>query len=84
MLHWNGSRAFNPVNCGFDSRRGYMALTPKYKKNARVRYMTRDKNATVVASDTTRSFRVVYYILRVDGDSRDTYDVSESELRPPR
>jgi hypothetical protein len=61
-----------------------MALNARYKRNGRVYYKTRGVNATVVASDNTRSFRVVYYIIRVDGDSKDTYDVPESELGTER
>lgn len=57
-----------------------MALKPKYKRRGRAYYSILGKNATIVASDTTRSFTKVYYVIRVDGENKDRYDVSESEL----
>jgi hypothetical protein len=55
-----------------------------FKRNQRVFYQVRGKNATVVASDSTRSMKTVFYIIRVDGEYSDTYNVTQLELSPER
>lgn len=64
----------------FNSGQRYMA-NPKFKKNDRVFFKPKKKNATIVAADPYRSLKVAFYIIRVDGESSDTYNVKENELR---
>ncbi|WNN94745.1 hypothetical protein SEA_PHREDRICK_188 [Streptomyces phage Phredrick] len=58
--------------------------TPKYSRGQRVYSKTWGSNATVVASDNTRSFRTVFYIIRLDGATKDSYNIPEHLLAPPR
>lgn len=55
-----------------------------FKRGQKVYYQVRGKNATVVASDTTRSLKTVFYVIRVDGDSKDTFNVTQLELSRAR
>lgn len=62
---------------------GYMAKA-LFKRGQTVFYHGRGKNATVVASDTRRSLKTVFYIITVDGDSKDTFNVTQLELSNKR
>jgi hypothetical protein len=54
--------------------------TPKYKRGDRVYSKTWGSNATVVASDNTRVFGEVFYIIRLDGSTKDSYNIQENQL----
>jgi hypothetical protein len=62
---------------------GYMAKA-LFKRGQRVFFHGRGKNATVVAVDTGRSLKTVFYIITVDGESKDRFNVTQLELSDPR
>ncbi|WMI33792.1 hypothetical protein SEA_PATELGO_186 [Streptomyces phage Patelgo] len=63
---------------------GLKGKTPKYRRGQRVYSKTWGCNATVVASDNTRSFLTVFYIIRLDGSNKDSYNIPEHLLAPPK
>ncbi|AZU97235.1 hypothetical protein SEA_EMMA1919_188 [Streptomyces phage Emma1919] len=61
-----------------------MNLTPraKWNRGSRVYSQIHGANATVVAVDTDNA--VPIYIIRVDGATKDSYNVYERQLRNPK
>jgi len=59
-----------------------MKKKAKWGKGSRVYSQTYGKNATVVAVDTDNAIPI--YIIRVDGSSKDSYNVYQNQLSNPR
>lgn len=84
-VRWNADRVFTPIVRGFDSRPEYVGIrgnTPKYRRGSRVYSKTYGSNATVVAVDNDNA--VPIYVIRIDGSTKDSYNVYERQLDNPK